>query len=76
MEDHHKLLALSQQKLNPNINKVVKTEVMKLFDACIIYLISNNAWVSPVQVIPKKGEMTLTTNEKNELIPTRTIIGC
>ncbi|XP_049342913.1 uncharacterized protein LOC125807236 [Solanum verrucosum] len=30
-------------------------------------------WVGPVQCVPKKGEMTVVTNEKNELIPTRTM---
>jgi hypothetical protein len=32
-------------------------------------------WVSPVQVIPKKGRMTVVKNEKNELIPQRTVTG-
>lgn len=55
------------------MKKVVKVEVMKLLDATIIYPISESAW--PVQVVQKKGEMAMVTNEKNELIPTRTIIG-
>ena len=29
----------------------------------------------PVQVVPKKGGMTVVKNEKNELIPQRTITG-
>jgi hypothetical protein len=32
-------------------------------------------WVSLVQVVPKKGGMTIVKNEKNELIPQRTITG-
>jgi hypothetical protein len=32
-------------------------------------------WVSPVQVMPKKRGMTIVKNEKNELIPQRTITG-
>ena len=32
-------------------------------------------WESPVQVVPKKGGMTVVKNEKDELIPQRTIIG-
>ncbi|XP_019229041.1 PREDICTED: uncharacterized protein LOC109210126 [Nicotiana attenuata] len=32
-------------------------------------------WVSPVQCVPKKGGMTVVENEKNELIPARTITG-
>jgi hypothetical protein len=32
-------------------------------------------WVSPVQVVPKKGGMIVIHNEKNELISQRTVIG-
>jgi hypothetical protein len=41
----------------------------------MIYPISDSAWVSPVQVVPKKGGMTVITNDKNELIPSRTVTG-
>ncbi|XP_059285652.1 uncharacterized protein LOC132039127 [Lycium ferocissimum] len=34
-----------------------------------------NKWVSPVQCVPKKGGITVVPNEKNELIPTRTVTG-
>ncbi|XP_076881116.1 uncharacterized protein LOC143529155 [Bidens hawaiensis] len=44
-------------------------------DAGLIYPISDSPWVSPVQVVPKKGGMTVVVNEKNELIPTRTVMG-
>ena len=57
------------------MKEVVRKEVMKLLDAGIIYPISDSAWVSPVQVVPKKGGMTVVPNEKNELIPTRTVTG-
>ncbi|KAL8119238.1 hypothetical protein AgCh_016672 [Apium graveolens] len=30
----------------------------------------------PVQCVPKKGGITVVANEKNKLIPTRTVIGC
>ncbi|GJZ40131.1 hypothetical protein Tco_0586694 [Tanacetum coccineum] len=33
----------------------------------------NPPWVSPARCVPKKGEMTVVTNEKNELVPTRTV---
>ncbi|KAL5555317.1 hypothetical protein UlMin_037553 [Ulmus minor] len=46
-----------------------------LMDAGIIYPISDSSWVSPVQVVPKKGGMTVVKNDKNELIPTRTVTG-
>ncbi|GJV75454.1 hypothetical protein Tco_1507038 [Tanacetum coccineum] len=32
-------------------------------------------WVSPVQVIPKEGGTTVVKNEKDELIPQRTVTG-
>ena len=39
----------------------------------ICYL--DSSWVSPVHVVPKKGGFTVIRNEKNELIPTRTVTG-
>ena len=39
------------------MKEVVKTEVIKLLDAGVIYLISYSSWVSPAQVVPKKGGM-------------------
>ncbi|GKF08815.1 hypothetical protein Tco_0043039 [Tanacetum coccineum] len=44
-------------------------------DVGIIYPISDSPWVSPVQVVPKKGGMRIVRNEKNELIPQCTVIG-
>lgn len=57
------------------MKEVVRTEVLMLLDARIIYPISDSAWISPVQVVPKKGGITIVPNEKNELIPTRTVTG-
>jgi len=42
----------------------VRNEVLKLLEAGLIYPISNSTWVSPVQVVPKKGGMTVIKNEK------------
>jgi hypothetical protein len=39
----------------------------------VIYPISDSEWVSPVQVVLKKGEMTIIHNENNELIPQWTL---
>jgi RNase H-like domain found in reverse transcriptase len=61
--------------LNPNLREVVKKEVIKLLDAGIIYPISDSKWVSPVQVVPKKGGVTVVKNENNELLPTKLITG-
>jgi len=62
-----------QRRLNNAMRKVVKKEVIKLLDAGIIYPVPHSEWVSPVQVVPKKGGMTFVTNEKNELIPQHTV---
>ena len=75
MEENYKLSIEHQRRLNPNMKEVVRAEVMKLLDAGIIYHISDSSWVSPVQVVPKKGRMTVITNNKNKLIPTRTVTG-
>ncbi|XP_050890539.1 uncharacterized protein LOC127095943 [Lathyrus oleraceus] len=74
MEDDHKSVVQPQRRLNPAIKEVVRKEVVKLLDLGLIYPISDSPWVSPVHVVPKKGGTTVIKNEKNELIPTRTII--
>src|SRR5436190_14563158 len=53
----------------------MKKEILKLLETGIIYPISDSKWVSPIHCIPKKGGMMVITNEKNELIPTRTVMG-
>ncbi|XP_019057336.1 PREDICTED: uncharacterized protein LOC104807112 [Tarenaya hassleriana] len=75
LEDNSKSSIEHQRRLNPSMKEVVKKEVLKLLDAGIIYPISNSPWVSPVQAVPKKGGMTVIKNDKNELIPTRTVTG-
>ncbi|GJV60645.1 DNA-directed DNA polymerase [Tanacetum coccineum] len=69
MEDEFKPSVQPQRRVNPNIKEVVKKEVIKLLDAGLIYPITDSPWVSPVQVVPKKGGMTVVKNEKNKLIP-------
>ncbi|GJW77731.1 reverse transcriptase domain-containing protein [Tanacetum coccineum] len=71
MGDDFKLAVQHQRRVNPKIHEVIKKEVVKLFDAGLIYHISDSPWVSPVQCVPKKGGMTVVKNEYNELIPTR-----
>jgi hypothetical protein len=48
---------------------------LKLLHARIIYHVPHSGWVSPVQVVPKKGGVTIVKNDKKELIPQRTITG-
>ncbi|GKB57809.1 hypothetical protein Tco_0913995 [Tanacetum coccineum] len=74
-EDDVKPVIQRQRRLNPNMKEVVKKEIIKLLDAGIIYAIEDSPWVSPVHCVPKKGGMTVVTNEDNELVPTRTVTG-
>jgi hypothetical protein len=46
------------------MSEVVKKGVLKLLHAGIIYHVPHSEWVSPVQVVPKKGGMTVLKNEK------------
>ena len=57
------------------MKEVVCKEVLKWLDAGVIYPISDSAWVSPVQVIPKKGGTTVIKTENNTLLPSRTFTG-
>nr|GEX69355.1 reverse transcriptase domain-containing protein [Tanacetum cinerariifolium] len=76
IEEDFKLAVQHQRRVNPKIHEVIKKEVVKLFDAGLIYPISDSPWVCPVHCVPKKGGMTVVTNEDNELIPTRLVTGC
>ena len=75
LEETSKPSVEHQRRLNPIMKEVVRKEVLKLLNAGFIYAISYGPWVSPVHVVPKKGGFTVIRNEKNELIPTRTVTG-
>jgi hypothetical protein len=55
------------------MREVVKKDVLKPLKAGVIYYVSDSEWVSPVQVVPKKGGMMVISNEKNKLIPQWTV---
>ena len=57
------------------MKEVVHKEVLKWLDAKVIYPISDSAWVSPVQVVPKKEGTTMIKTENNILFPSRTVTG-
>ncbi|GKB71482.1 reverse transcriptase domain-containing protein [Tanacetum coccineum] len=57
------------------MQEVVKKEIVKLLDTDIIYPITDSIWVSPIHCVPKKGGITVVTNENDELDPTRIITG-
>ncbi|GJR05462.1 reverse transcriptase domain-containing protein [Tanacetum coccineum] len=75
MEDDYEPTVQHQRRVNPKIHDVIKKEVEKLLDAGLIYPISDSPWVSPVHCVPKKGGMTVVTNDENELVLTRLVTG-
>ena len=75
LSDYAKTSIEHQRRLNPVMKEVVRKEVLKWLNAGFIYDISYSSWVSPMHVVPKKGGFTVIRNEKNELIPTRTVTG-
>jgi hypothetical protein len=75
MEDQCKPVVDHQRRLTHAMREVVKKEVIKLLDAGIIYLVPHSKWVSPVHCVPKKGGLTVVKNDKDELIPQRTVTG-
>ncbi|GJU21139.1 reverse transcriptase domain-containing protein [Tanacetum coccineum] len=75
LEEDYEPTVQHRRRVNPKIHDVIKKEVEKLLDAGLIYPISDSPWVSPVHCVPKKGGMTVVTNDENELVPTRLVTG-
>ena len=75
LEDGHKPSVEAQRRLNPTMKEVVRKEVLKWSDAGVIYPIFDSAWVSPIQVVPKKGETTVIKTENNILLPSKIVTG-
>ncbi|GJS38057.1 reverse transcriptase domain-containing protein [Tanacetum coccineum] len=73
--DDKKPIVQKQRRLNPNMQEVVKKEIIKLLDTGITYPIADSPWVSPIHCVPKKGGIIVVTNENDELVPTRTVTG-
>jgi hypothetical protein len=60
-----------QRRVKPTMQEVVRAEVIKLLDAGIIYPISDNKWVSSINVMPKRAGVTVVQKKDGELVPTR-----
>ena len=75
LEDNEKTSIEHQRRLNPVMKEVIRKEVLKWLNVGFIYALSDSSWVSPVHMVPKKGGFTVIRNEKNELIPIRTVTG-
>ena len=73
LEDGHKPSVEAKRRLNPTMKEVVRKEVIKWLDTGVIYPISNSAWVSQAQVMPKKGGTTFIRTKTNTLLPSRTV---
>ncbi|CAN6704238.1 unnamed protein product [Malus baccata var. baccata] len=71
LEEGAKPTREAQRRLNPPMMEVVKKEIIKLLDCGVIYPISDSRWVSPIQCVPKKSEVTVVENAENELVPMR-----
>ncbi|GJU94276.1 reverse transcriptase domain-containing protein [Tanacetum coccineum] len=67
MEDEFNPTVQPQRRVNPIIKEVVKKEFIKLLEASLIYPISDSSWVSHVQVVPKKGGMTVYLFAKQDV---------
>ena len=75
LEEGYKPSVEAQRRLNPIMKEVVRKEVLKWLDTRVIYPISDSAWASLVQVVPKKGGTTVIRPENNILLPSRTVTG-
>ena len=75
LEDGHKPSVEAHRRLNPTMKEVVRKEVLKWLDTGVIYPIFDSAWVSPVQVVPKKEGKTVIRTENNTLLPSRIVTG-
>jgi hypothetical protein len=71
LEENSKPSREPQRRLNSAMQEVVRTEVIKLLDAGIIYPISDSKWVSSIHVVPKRARLTVMKNKDNELVLTR-----
>ena len=59
LEAYYKPVRQPQRRLNPIMKEEVRQDVIKLLEAGLIYPISDSSWVSPVQVVSKKGGMCI-----------------
>ena len=75
LQDGYKPLVEAQRRLNLTMKEVVRKEVLKWSDVEAIYPIFDSPWVSPVQVVPKKGGMTVIRTQNEILLPSRTMTG-
>ena len=64
MMEGYKSIVQPQRRLKPVMKDVVPKEMIQWLDAGIVYPVLDSKWVNPVHCVPKKGGMTVITNEK------------
>ncbi|GJW20973.1 reverse transcriptase domain-containing protein [Tanacetum coccineum] len=77
LADNNKLPVIIAKDLS-NDEKTALIKVLKSRKQAIAWKLSDikdSPWVSPVHCVPKKGGMTVVTNDDNELVPTRLVTG-
>lgn len=55
------------------MKKMVKKKIIKWLDAGVVYPIADSDWVSPIQCVFKKGDVTVVSNNNKKLISTRIV---
>ena len=65
--------SIHTQNIKKIIIKILGYFFGPLQNAGFIYAISDIPWVSPFHVVPKKSGFIVIRNERNELIPSRTV---
>lgn len=75
MVDDAKPFVDTKNRLKPRMKEVVRKDVICMLDTCIIYPISYSKQASPTHCTFREGCVTIINNDKDELIPTRTIAG-
>ncbi|GJV08709.1 hypothetical protein Tco_1346365 [Tanacetum coccineum] len=55
--------------------KHLSKNLLRISNLNLFLIIWNIPWVSPIHYVPKKGGITVVTNENDELVPTRTVTG-
>jgi hypothetical protein len=69
LNDNAKPTRKVQRRLNLPMTEIVKTEILKLLDARVIYPITDSKWMTLIHMMPKKTRITLVKNKNDKLNP-------
>lgn len=62
-----------ERRFNKHMQEVVRKEIIKWFDAKVIYPIADSSLVHHVQCVPKKWGMTAVPDDWNDLVEMRLV---